>query len=106
MHNGAHTDIVSALQGAKLFYLSGVDYNKWYTKGDTMNIARFISVMKFRPLQWRLSHPYFLADRIEDLTHPQKYAHTTSLSLSLSLSLAGVLSHTHACLPACLLVFL
>ena len=28
--------------------------------------------MKFRPLTWRNSHPYFLCDRVEDMTHPQK----------------------------------
>lgn len=28
--------------------------------------------MKFKPLKWQNSHPYVLADRMEDLTHPQK----------------------------------
>lgn len=27
--------------------------------------------MKFRPLQWRTSHPYLLVDRIEDVTDPE-----------------------------------
>ena len=34
------------------------------------NLARFISVLKFRPLIWRNSHPYVLADRLEDVTDP------------------------------------
>ena len=34
------------------------------------NLARFISVMKFRPLIWRNSHPSVLADRMEDVTPP------------------------------------
>ena len=34
-------------------------------KREVTNLARFISVMKFRPLTWRLEHPYLLADRFE-----------------------------------------
>jgi ribosome biogenesis protein BMS1 len=54
-------------QGAKLFYLSGI-LNGRYPDQEIMNLSRFISVMKFRPLIFRNSHPYVLADRIEDLT--------------------------------------
>ncbi|KAI9218255.1 hypothetical protein BC828DRAFT_407761 [Blastocladiella britannica] len=57
-------------QGAKLFYLSGV-INGAYPKTEILNLSRFISVMKFRPLVWRNAHPYLLADRVEDLTPPQ-----------------------------------
>ena len=32
---------------------------------EVLNLARFISVMKFRPLTWRLAHPYLLTDRFE-----------------------------------------
>nr|GAT58769.1 DUF663-domain-containing protein [Mycena chlorophos] len=54
-------------QGAKLFYLSGV-LNGRYPDTEILNLSRFISVMKFRPLVFRNSHPYLLADRIEELT--------------------------------------
>jgi ribosome biogenesis protein BMS1 len=54
-------------QGAKLFYLSGV-LNGRYPDHEILNLSRFISVMKFRPLVFRNSHPYVLADRFEDLT--------------------------------------
>ncbi|KAL3846002.1 hypothetical protein ACJIZ3_003405 [Penstemon smallii] len=57
--------------GAKLFYLSGLIHGK-YTKREVQNLARFISVMKFPPLSWRVSHPYILVDRIEDVTAPDK----------------------------------
>lgn len=57
-------------QGAKLFYLSGVINGK-YPKQEILNLSRFISVMKFRPLIWRNTHPYVLADRVEDLTDPE-----------------------------------
>ncbi|KAK6462239.1 hypothetical protein DFJ63DRAFT_151336 [Scheffersomyces coipomensis] len=60
-------------QGAKLFYLSGV-INGRYPDREILNLTRFISVMKFRPLKWRNEHPYLLADRITDLTHPQEIA--------------------------------
>lgn len=56
-------------KGAKLFYLSGV-MNGRYPDREILNIARFISVMKFRPLKWRNEHPYLLADRMTDVTHP------------------------------------
>jgi len=56
--------------GAKLFYLSGV-LNGRYPDREIHNLARFISVTKFRPLVFRNSHPYLLADRMEDLTPPQ-----------------------------------
>ncbi|XP_067140076.1 ribosome biogenesis protein BMS1 homolog [Centruroides vittatus] len=55
-------------QGAKLFYLSGM-IREEYLKTEVHNLGRFISVMKFRPLQWQTSHPYVLVDRMEDLTN-------------------------------------
>ena len=42
-----------------------------YPKREIHNLARFISVAKFRPLSWRTSHPYVLADRFEDVTPPE-----------------------------------
>lgn len=57
-------------QGAKLFYLSGV-INGRYPDREILNLSRFISVMKFRPLKWRNEHPYLLVDRVTDLTHPE-----------------------------------
>ena len=57
-------------QGAKLFYLSGV-INGRYPDREVHNLSRFISVMKNpRPLIWRNSHPYCLADRFLDATPP------------------------------------
>ena len=57
-------------QGAKLFYLSGV-VNGRYPDREILNISRFLSVMKNpRPLIWRNSHPYCVADRFLDLTPP------------------------------------
>ncbi|XP_062989231.1 ribosome biogenesis protein BMS1 homolog [Elgaria multicarinata webbii] len=57
-------------QGAKLFYLSGMVHGE-YQKQEIHNLGLFISVMKFRPLTWQTSHPYVLADRMEDLTNPE-----------------------------------
>lgn len=56
--------------GAKLFYLSGIIHER-YPNMEIQNLARFISVMKFRPLVWRNTHPYVVADRVEDLTDPE-----------------------------------
>ena len=81
--------------GAKLFYLSGV-INGRYPDQEILNLGRFISVMKFRPLVFRNTRPfkpyltaacasadhtctdppdpYLLADRLQDLTPPQLIA--------------------------------
>ena len=68
----------SASAGAKLFYLSGIRNGK-YLQREILNLARFISVMKFRPLSWRLTHPYLLTDRFEvRLSQPFKLAHVTA----------------------------
>ncbi|GIZ36790.1 hypothetical protein CKM354_000025700 [Cercospora kikuchii] len=59
-------------QGAKLFYLSGV-INGRYPDREVLNLSRFLSVMKNpRPLVWRNSHPYALADRMLDITPETK----------------------------------
>ncbi|KAK4058061.1 Glycoside hydrolase 2 (Mannanase, beta-galactosidase) [Microbotryomycetes sp. JL221] len=53
--------------GAKMFYLSGV-FNGRYPDREIMNLSRFISVAKFRPLIFRNTHSYFLVDRFEDVS--------------------------------------
>ncbi|ESQ36240.1 hypothetical protein EUTSA_v10006612mg [Eutrema salsugineum] len=57
--------------GAKLFYLSGLIHGK-YSPREVFNLSRFIKVIKYSPLTWRTSHPYVLADRLEDVTPPEK----------------------------------
>lgn len=54
-------------QGAKLFYLSGIQHGE-YLRNEIKNLGRFIHIMKFRPLTWRGQHSYILADRMEDIT--------------------------------------
>uniref|UniRef100_A0A1A9ZFW2 Bms1-type G domain-containing protein n=1 Tax=Glossina pallidipes TaxID=7398 RepID=A0A1A9ZFW2_GLOPL len=56
--------------GAKLFYLSGLLHGE-YLRNEVKNLGRFISVMKFRPLQWRGAHSYVLIDRVEDITNTE-----------------------------------
>ncbi|KAJ3031359.1 UNVERIFIED_CONTAM: Glycoside hydrolase 2 (Mannanase, beta-galactosidase) [Siphonaria sp. JEL0065] len=79
-------------QGAKLFYLSGV-MNGRYMKQEILNLSRFISVMKFRPLSWRNAHPYVLSDRVEDLTDPALLH--TSPKCDRTIALYGYLRGTH-----------
>ncbi|CAF1070682.1 unnamed protein product [Rotaria sp. Silwood1] len=57
-------------QGAKLFLMSGIK-NGEYIQRDVHNLARFISVMKFKPSTWKTTHPFVVADRMEDLTEPE-----------------------------------
>lgn len=95
-------------QGAKLFYLSGV-INGRYPDREILNLTRFISVMKFRPLKWRNEHPYLLADRVIDLTHPSLiesnpkidrkvaiygYLHGTPLNDNARVHIAGMGDYT------------
>jgi ribosome biogenesis protein BMS1 len=62
--------------GAKVFYLSGIMNSAGNTQGarypvnEVLNISRYLNTCKIRPLIWRNSHPYILADRIEDMTNP------------------------------------
>lgn len=80
-------------QGAKLFYLSGV-LNGRYPDTEIMNLSRFISVMKFRPLIFRNSHPYLLADRLEDLT-PRELIRTSKGKCDRTVTLYGYLRGTN-----------
>lgn len=47
---------------SSLFYFSGVSKGL-YPQRETINMARFLSVIKTKVLKWRNSHPYLLADR-------------------------------------------
>ncbi|CAE7070019.1 unnamed protein product [Rhizoctonia solani] len=79
-------------QGAKLFYLSGV-LNGRYPDSEIQNLSRFISVMKFRPLVFRNSHPYMLADRLQDLT-PRELVRTAP-NVDRTVTLYGYLRGTN-----------
>ncbi|KAI6199590.1 Bms1-type G domain-containing protein [Aphelenchoides besseyi] len=56
-------------QGAKLFFLTGFRHESYFHV-EVKNLARFISVMKFRPMAWRDAHPFVICDRFEDITDP------------------------------------
>lgn len=72
-------------QGAKLFYISGV-INGRYPDREVHNLSRFISVMKNpRPLIWRNSHPYCLADRFLDVTPPTQIEENSKCDRTIAL---------------------
>lgn len=66
-----HRFWTEVFDGAKLFYLSGILHGE-YLRNEMKNLSRFISVMKFRPLTWRGTHSYILADRMEDVTNTEE----------------------------------
>lgn len=70
--------------GAKLFYLSGIIHEE-YLRNEIKNLGRFISVMKFRPLTWRTTHGYLLADRYEDLTNQELIRNNPKCDRNISL---------------------
>jgi ribosome biogenesis protein BMS1 len=34
---------------------------------ETLKLSRFISIIKIKPVEWRIAHPFILADRWENL---------------------------------------
>ena len=70
--------------GAKLFYLSAVKGNK-YLKHEVTNLARFVSIIKFRPLRWRNSHPYVIVDRFEDISNSEKVIQDPKMDRKLAI---------------------
>lgn len=66
-----HRFWTEVFDGAKLFYLSGIMHGE-YLRNEVKNLGRFISIMKFRPLTWRGTHSYVLADRMEDITNTEE----------------------------------
>ncbi|EME31836.1 Ribosome biogenesis protein bms1 [Galdieria sulphuraria] len=59
-------------QGAKLFCFSGLTLGGEYLKREVLNLARFVSVTKFKTITWRNEHGYILVDRLEDKTEESK----------------------------------
>ncbi|KAF1742996.1 hypothetical protein MXB_4210, partial [Myxobolus squamalis] len=60
-----------AYEGAKLFSLTEFR-NNLYSKTEILTLSRYLSVSNCAPPSWRTSHPYILADRIEDITDQEK----------------------------------
>ncbi|KAL7718994.1 Ribosome biogenesis protein BMS1 [Entamoeba marina] len=90
--------------GAKVFNFSGLQHGS-YPTSEVKILARHIAVLKTRPLVWRGSHSYLVADRVEDLTDPQTvhedkntdrtvalygYVRGTNLRTSTTVCIAGL----------------
>ncbi|XBW34766.1 hypothetical protein QEN19_000332 [Hanseniaspora menglaensis] len=89
-----HRFWVEVYKGAKLFYLSGI-INGRYPDKEILNLSRFIQVMKYRPINWKLQHNYFLVDKYVDLTHPteiEKSGGKTNRTISMYGYLKGGLN--------------
>ncbi|CAG5122656.1 unnamed protein product, partial [Candidula unifasciata] len=83
---------IELYKGARLFYLSML-VNGEYLANEVHNLCRFISVMKMIPLIWRASHPYVLADRMEDITNPENIRQNPKCDRTVSLY--GYMRGTH-----------
>ncbi|KAJ2441786.1 Glycoside hydrolase 2 (Mannanase, beta-galactosidase), partial [Coemansia sp. RSA 2440] len=90
--NFKHRFWTEVYDGAKLFYLSGVE-NGRYLDREILNLSRFVSIVKLRPLAWRSTHPYMLADRVQDLTDPEALA--ANPKANRTVALYGYLRGTH-----------
>jgi hypothetical protein len=73
---------------------------------QVLNLARFISVTKTRPLTWRLDHPYLIADRYDMLQHAIVCCIVTSvygqLHLTWSVGVLLLLQHVWLCSLYCM----
>ncbi|XP_012941339.1 ribosome biogenesis protein BMS1 homolog isoform X2 [Aplysia californica] len=83
---------VELYKGARLFYLSML-VNGEYLQNEVHNLCRFISVMKMIPLTWRATHPYVVADRMEDITNPEHIRKNPKCDRTVSLY--GFVRGTH-----------
>jgi ribosome biogenesis protein BMS1 len=63
--------------GAKLFYLSGLQSDGFYPKTEVHNLGRYISIQKIKPLSWRVQHSYVVADRFDVIETPDNQEHNT-----------------------------
>ena len=68
--------------------------NGRYPDNEIQNLSRFISVMKFRPLVFRNTHPYLLVDRLEDLT-PREDIRTSKGKCDRKVTVYGYLRGTN-----------
>ncbi|KAJ1863425.1 Glycoside hydrolase 2 (Mannanase, beta-galactosidase) [Coemansia sp. RSA 989] len=90
--NFKHRFWTEVYDGAKLFYLSGVE-NGRYLDREILNLSRFVSVVKLRPLAWRSTHPYMMVDRVQDLTDPELLE--SNPKANRTVALYGYLRGTH-----------
>jgi len=79
-------------QGAKLFHLSKIVFGE-YQRTEVKNLCRFISVMKVRPLQWKTTHSFVLADRMEDISDPEEIRKNPKASRNITIF--GYVRGTH-----------
>ncbi|KAJ1455713.1 hypothetical protein M885DRAFT_616973 [Pelagophyceae sp. CCMP2097] len=63
------TDIYA---GAKMFYIGGVLRSGKYPRNEMKQLALYVSRAKFRPLTWRNSHAYMIADRVDAVEEAKK----------------------------------
>ncbi len=63
--------------GAKLFYLSGLQSDGFYPKTEVHNLGRYISIQKIKPLSWRVQHSYVVADRFDVIETPDSQENNT-----------------------------
>jgi ribosome biogenesis protein BMS1 len=63
--------------GAKLFYLSGLQSDGMYPKTEVHNLGRYLTIMKVRPLTWRVNHAYMVADKFDVIETPDDSVNNT-----------------------------
>ena len=63
--------------GAKLFYLSGLQSDGFYPRTEVHNLGRYISIQKIKPLSWRVQHSYVVADRFDVIETPANQDYNT-----------------------------
>ncbi|KRX10661.1 P-loop containing nucleoside triphosphate hydrolase [Pseudocohnilembus persalinus] len=50
----------------KLFTIPGIQSDGLYPKRDVINLARYLSIIKYAQVPWKMNHPYIVPDRWEN----------------------------------------
>ncbi|EOB12069.1 Ribosome biogenesis protein BMS1 [Nosema bombycis CQ1] len=72
--------------GLKFFYL-GLE-NKKYTEIEFLNLVRSIKGMKYRPIEWKCSHPHIIVDNIDE-NHVYGYVRGGSIRKNIDVHIPG-----------------
>lgn len=73
--------------GLKFFYLAMKDGK--YNDSEILNMARAINNMKYRPLEWKCTHPHIVIDKIDD-NYLYGYVRGSSINKGVDVHIPGL----------------
>lgn len=73
--------------GLKFFYLSMKDGK--YNDSEILNLSRAISTMKYRPIEWKCTHPHIVIDKVEK-NNVYGYVRGSSINKGVDVHIPGL----------------